>query len=141
MEKEKNTNQEVAPDAAKPPAAIQDPPTEKETSKTVEIILATLSLSAKADLASKGPEASEVAFTQPIHGLPKDKTVIKKKCYRSFFYYYYYFFFLQFVINMTSLYLICLFLWLLLMKVMNIFLISIILIQVLIQLLSCLTFR
>ena len=63
----------------KPPNLTQDPPTEKEASKTMEIVLASLSLPAKADLASKGPEASEATSTQPIKGPPKEKLVIKKK--------------------------------------------------------------
>ena len=57
----------------KPPTVTQDPPTKKEASKNIEIILSTLSLPAKADLASKGPEASEASSTQPIYGLPKTK--------------------------------------------------------------------
>ena len=63
----------------KPLTVSQDPSAEKEAPKKMEIILATLPLPAKADLANKGPEASEAAFTQPIHGPPKDKIVIKKK--------------------------------------------------------------
>ena len=63
----------------KPPTATQDPPTEKEVPKNMEIVLSTLPLSAKVDPASKGLEASEVASTQPIKALPKEKIVIKKK--------------------------------------------------------------
>ena len=78
-QKEKNANQGVAPDAIKPPITSQDPHVEKEASKTMEIVLASLPLPATPDLASKGLEASEVASTQPIGGPPKEKLVIKKK--------------------------------------------------------------
>ena len=61
----------------KPPTLTQDPPTEKEAPKTMEIVLASLPLPAKSDPASKGPEASEAASTQPIRGPPKKKFVIK----------------------------------------------------------------
>ena len=37
--KEKNSNQVVTPDAMKPPSTSQDTPTEKEASKTMEIVL------------------------------------------------------------------------------------------------------
>ena len=57
----------------KPPTVTQDPPAEKEASKNMKIVLVTLSLPAKADLASKGPEASEAASTQPVYGPPKTK--------------------------------------------------------------------
>ena len=77
--KEKNANQGVVPDAVKPPVVTQDPHANKEASKKMEIILATLPLPAKVDPASKGPKASEAASTQPIHGPPKDNIVIKKK--------------------------------------------------------------
>ena len=63
----------------KPPTVTQDPPTKKEASKNIEIILSTLSLPAKADPASKGLEASKATSTQPVHGPPKEKIVIKKK--------------------------------------------------------------
>lgn len=79
IEKNKNTNQEAAPGAMKPPTVTQDPLKEKEASKNMEIVLATLSLLAKVDPASEGPEALEAASTQPIHGPLKDKIVIKKK--------------------------------------------------------------
>ena len=69
----------MAPDAMKPPTTSQDPPVEKEASKTMEIVLASLPLLATPDPASKGLKASEVASTQPIGGLPKEKLVIKKK--------------------------------------------------------------
>ena len=78
-EKEKNANQGVAPDAMKPPTTAQDPPAEKEAPKTMEIILATMPLSAKFDPASQDPEASEATSTQPINGPSKEKLVIKKK--------------------------------------------------------------
>ena len=78
-EKEKNSNQVVTPDAMKPPSTSQDTSTEKEASKTMEIVLASLPLPAKPDPASKGPEVSEVATAQPTGGLPKEKIVIKKK--------------------------------------------------------------
>ena len=78
-EKEKNSNQVVAPDAMKPPSTSQDPPTEKEAFKTIEIVLISLPLPTKPNLVSKGPEVSEVATAQPIRGLPKEKIVIKKK--------------------------------------------------------------
>ena len=78
-EKEKNDNQGVVPDAVKPPVVTQDPHANKEASKKMEIILATLPLPAKVDPASKGPKASEAVSTQPIHGPPKDNIVIKKK--------------------------------------------------------------
>ena len=79
IEKEKNANQGVAPDAMKPPTPTQDPPIEKEASKTMEIILASLPLPAKSNLASKGPESSEATSTQPIKGPSKEKLLIKKK--------------------------------------------------------------
>ena len=63
----------------KPPTATQDPLAEIEATKTMEIILATLSLPAKADPASKGPEVSEAASTQHVQSPPKDKIIIKKK--------------------------------------------------------------
>ena len=47
----------------KPPTTAQDSPIEKEASKTMEIVLASLPLPAKSDLASKGPEASKFAST------------------------------------------------------------------------------
>jgi len=93
-EKEKNANQGVAPDAMKPPTVTQDPPAEKEAPKKVEVVLAAIPLPAKADPASKGLEASVVASTQPIHGPPKDKIVIKKKwflVFRCFFIFIFFF--------------------------------------------------
>ena len=63
IEKYKNTNQEAAPGAMKPPTVTQDPPAEKEASKNIEVVLATLSLLAKADPTSKGPEASKATST------------------------------------------------------------------------------
>ena len=63
----------------KPSITAQDSPTEKEASKTMETIQASLPLLAKSDPASKGPKASKVASTQPIKGPPKEKLVIKKK--------------------------------------------------------------
>ena len=78
-EKEKNANQGVAPDAMKPRTTSQDPPVEKEASKTMEIVLGSLPLLAKFDPASKGPKASEAVSTQPIGGPPKEKLIIKKK--------------------------------------------------------------
>ena len=78
-EKEKNARQGVAPDAMKPPTITQDPPTEKEAPKKMEIVLATLSLPTKTDPASKGPEALKAASSQPNKALPKEKLVIKKK--------------------------------------------------------------
>ena len=62
-QKEKNANQGVAPDAMQPPTTSQDPPVEKEASKTMEIVLASLPLPTTPDPASKGLEASEVAST------------------------------------------------------------------------------
>jgi len=79
IEKEKNANQGVALDARKPPAVTQDPLAEKEALKKMEIVLTTLPLPTKVDPTSKGLEALEAASTQPIHGPPKDKIVIKKK--------------------------------------------------------------
>ncbi|KAK9995603.1 hypothetical protein SO802_020289 [Lithocarpus litseifolius] len=58
-----STSEGVAPDAIKPPAIIQYPPTEKEAHTKMEIVLTTFPLPAKADPASKGSEASEVAST------------------------------------------------------------------------------
>ena len=72
-EKEKTANQGVALDAMKPPAITQDPPAKKEAPEKMEIFLATLPLPSKTDPAIKGPEDSEAASTQPIHGPPKDK--------------------------------------------------------------------
>ena len=63
----------------KPPTVTQDPPVEKKAPKKMEVVLATLPLPAKADPASKGPEALEATSTHPVHGPPKDKIVIKKK--------------------------------------------------------------
>ena len=79
IEKEKNANQGVAPNAMKPLAVTPDLPVKKEAPKKMEVVLATLPLPAKADPVSKGPKASEAASTQPIHSPPKDKIVIKKK--------------------------------------------------------------
>ena len=59
IEKEKNANQSMAPDATKPSTATQDPLAEKEVFNKMEIVLATLPLPTKVDLASKGPEVSE----------------------------------------------------------------------------------
>ena len=78
-EKEKNDNQGVALDAMKPPTVTQNPPTKKEAPKKMEIVLATLTLLAKTDLASKVPEAPEAASTQPNKAPPKEKLVVKKK--------------------------------------------------------------
>ena len=78
-EKEKNSNQVVAPEAIMPLSTFQDPSTEKEKFKTMEIVLASLRLPVKPDLASKGLEVSEATTVQPIGGLPKEKIVIKKK--------------------------------------------------------------
>ena len=76
--KEKNANQGVASDALKPSTTAQDPSIEKEAPKTMEIVLATMPLPMKSDLVSKGPEASEVASTQPTNGF-KGKTCNKKE--------------------------------------------------------------
>ena len=78
-EKEKNANQGVAPDATKPSAAIQDPPTKKEVPNKMEIVLATLPLPTKVDPASKGPKALEATSSQPNKAPPQGKIVIKKK--------------------------------------------------------------
>ena len=69
----------MAPDALNPPTTSQDPPIEKEASKTMEIVLASLPLPAKFDPASKGPKVSKAASAQPIGGLLKEKFIIKKK--------------------------------------------------------------
>ena len=61
------------------PTATKDPPVEKEASNKMEIVLATLPLLAKADLANKGLELSETTSTQPIKAPPKEKLIIKKK--------------------------------------------------------------
>ena len=63
----------------KPPTATQDPPIETKATKTMEIVLTTLSLLAKAELASKGLKVSEAASTQHVHDPLKDKIIIKKK--------------------------------------------------------------
>ena len=77
--KEKNSNQVVDPDAMKPPSTSQDLPIEKEASKIMEIVLASLPLPAKPDLASKGSKVSEAATAQPAGGLPKEKICNKKR--------------------------------------------------------------
>ena len=79
IEKEKNSIQVVAPEAMNPSSTSQDPPIEKEASKTIEIVLASLPLPVKPDPASKSLEVSEATTAQPTGGLPKEKTVIKKK--------------------------------------------------------------
>ena len=79
IEKEVNANKGVTPDATKTSTATQDLPVEKEVANKMEIVLATLPLPAKGDLASKGPEASEASSTQPIKAPPKEKIVLKKK--------------------------------------------------------------
>ena len=63
----------------KPPSTSQDLPIEKEASKTIEIVLASLPLPVKPDPASKSLDVSEATTAQPTGGLPKEKTVIKKK--------------------------------------------------------------
>ena len=63
----------------KPQTATQDPSIEKEVPKKMEIVLTTLPLPAKVDPASKGPEALEVASTQPNKAPPQGKIVIKNK--------------------------------------------------------------
>ena len=78
-EKEKNSNQVVDPDAMKPPSTSQDLPIEQEASKIMEIVLASLPLPAKPDLASKGSKVSEATTAQPAGGLPKEKICNKKK--------------------------------------------------------------
>ena len=77
--KKENANQGVAPDAMKPSAAVQDPPSEKEAPKKMEIVLASLPLVPKADQTNKGLEASEAASTQPVKGPLEEKIIIKKK--------------------------------------------------------------
>ena len=67
------------PNATKPSTTTQDLPVEKEIPKKMEIVLATLPLVTKGDLASKGPKASEATSIQPIKAPPKEKFVIKKK--------------------------------------------------------------
>ena len=79
IEKEKNANKGMAPDAMKPPTVTQDHPAEKEVPNKMEIVLATPPLPTKVDLASKGLEVSEAASTQSIKAPPKEKIVIKKK--------------------------------------------------------------
>nr|POE97540.1 hypothetical protein CFP56_17060 [Quercus suber] len=44
--------------------------------ETMEIVLASLTVPVKADLASKGLEA---ASNQPVHGPSKDKIIMKQK--------------------------------------------------------------
>ena len=69
----------MAPDAIKPPTVTQDLPAEKEAPKTMEIVLASLTLPVKVDPTSIGPEASKAASTQTVKASPKEKLVIKKK--------------------------------------------------------------
>ena len=78
-EKEKNANQGVAFNAAKPLTTTQNPIVEKEAPKKMEIVLATLPLPAKVDPPSKGPEASKATSTQPNKAPSQGKLVIKKK--------------------------------------------------------------
>ena len=66
IEKEKNANKGMAPDATKPPTVTQDHPAEKEVPNKMEIVLATPPLPAKVDLTSKGLVASEAESIQPI---------------------------------------------------------------------------
>ena len=63
VEKEVNTTRGVAPDATKPPTASQDLPVKKKVPTRMEIVLATLLVPTKGDLASKGPKALEAAST------------------------------------------------------------------------------
>ena len=70
----------------KPSAATEDPPAETKATKTMEIVLATLPLPAKADPTSKGPEVSEATSTKHIHDLSKDKIIVKKKQFLVQFY-------------------------------------------------------
>ena len=47
----------------------------------MEIVLATLPMPTKGDLASKGPKALEAASTQPTKAPSIEKIVIKKKSF------------------------------------------------------------
>ena len=82
IEKEVNATQGVASGAIKPPNTSQDLPVKKEVPTRIEIVLTTLPMSAKGDLASKGLEASEAASIQPIKALPKEKIVIKRNSFQ-----------------------------------------------------------
>ena len=82
IEKEVNATQGVAPGAIKPPTTSQDLPAKKEVPTRMEIVLTTLPMFGKGDLASKGLEASEAASIQPIKAPPKEKIVIKRNSFQ-----------------------------------------------------------
>ena len=75
-EKEAEMTKGVAPNATKPLATPQDPINDNEALR-MEIVLATLSLSAKGDPKGKDQGSSEAAVSQSKAPL-KEKTVIKK---------------------------------------------------------------
>ena len=75
-EKEAEMTKGVAPNATKPLATPQDPINDNEALR-MEIVLATLPLSAKGDPKGKDQGSSEAAVSQS-KAPPKEKTVIKK---------------------------------------------------------------
>ena len=75
-EKEVEMTKGVAPNATKPPATPQDPINDNEALR-MEIVLATLPLSAKGDPKGKDQGSSKAAVSQS-KAPPKEKIVIKK---------------------------------------------------------------
>ena len=77
-EKAAETNKENTQDAAQLSVAPSDPSKEKEASKNMEIVLATLPMPPKEDPKGKGLAFTTAASTQPPKN-PKDRLVIKMK--------------------------------------------------------------
>ena len=78
-EKEKDITKEVVPEATKPPAAPKDPYKDKEVSKSLEIVLATLHVPTKKDSKGKGPASTTDATAKPTKAIAKDNHPLKIK--------------------------------------------------------------
>lgn len=76
-EKEKESSKGVVLETTKPLVAPKDPSKGKESSKDLEIILATLPLPAKKDLKGKGPTSTTTEVIKPSKGTEKEKPPLK----------------------------------------------------------------
>ena len=73
-----DVNKEIVQGSDPPPMALKDPSKEKETSQSMELVLATLSIPPKEDPKDKAKVSTTIANTQPPKD-PKEKLVIKMK--------------------------------------------------------------
>ena len=63
----------MVPKTTKPQANPKDPPKGKETSQSLEVVLATLPIPAKEDPKGKGPTFTATEAAKPTKGTGKEK--------------------------------------------------------------------